>query len=270
MKKRWAILLIGGLFSALASGTALATPSTQIWIPSTDIQPYGTFHLDLDTYVRTRKTGGSYAPIMYDMGVLAGVLPFKKVQAEVGVDYMRVGPQADGHGGTSEAIDDAPVYFNAKIAAPEDAFFKYQPAVAVGIYNAGVRGGDVFHNTETDISYALVARTFPYVGRLSAGWYVGNGGNIFMKDDNIQANGIGRTQNNGVLASWDRTISEISDKLWAGVDYQGGNNAFGALSFGASWNFSKNVALLVGYDIFNKKATGGQPAFTTQLDINLP
>ncbi len=30
-------------------GTALATPSTQIWIPSTDIQPFKTIHLNFDS-----------------------------------------------------------------------------------------------------------------------------------------------------------------------------------------------------------------------------
>ncbi|MGA2192852.1 MAG: hypothetical protein ABSG42_05675 [Nitrospirota bacterium] len=255
---------------SLASGAALATPSTQIWIPSTDIQPYGTFHLDIDDYIRVKKTMGSYSPIIYDAGVTAGVLPFQKIQAEVGFDYIRYGAQANGTGGTSSAIDDSPIYFNAKIATPEDAFFKWQPAIAFGCYNAGLRGGDVFHNTEQDITYALVARTLPVVGRLSGGYYFANGGNLFFKDNNIQSNGIGRTQNNGVLASWDRTITEISDKLWFGVDYQGGNNAFGALSFGGSWNFSKNVSVLVGYDVYNRKATGGQPTFTTQLDINYP
>ena len=42
MRKRAGILLMSGLFIALVSGTALATPSTQIWIPSTDIQAYNT------------------------------------------------------------------------------------------------------------------------------------------------------------------------------------------------------------------------------------
>ena len=28
--------------------------------------------------------------------------------------------------------------------------------------------------------------------------------------------------------------------------------------------------LLVGYDVYARKATGGQPTFTTQLDINIP
>jgi hypothetical protein len=258
MKKRVGILLMSGLFLALISGTALATPSTQIWIPSTDIQPYGTVHLGIDDYIRVAKGGsapaGQYAPIVYDIGPEVGVLPFQKVQMEIGVDYIRYGT----------SYDDNPVYFNAKVGIPEDAFFKWQPAVAVGIYNVGTRGGSIIHNTQQDISYGLIAKTLPIIGRLSVGGYVGNGGNVNFKDQ------YGNTDNSGVLASWDRTMTEISDKLWLAVDYQGGNNAYGATSFGGSWAFSKNVSLLVGYDIYTRKATGGQPTFTTQLDINIP
>ena len=241
---------------ALSAGSAMATPSTQIWIASTDIQPYKTLHLGIDDYIRVRQNpGGGYSPIVYDAGITAGVLPFQKVQMEVGIDYIRYGVTAE---------DSAPVYFNTKIGTPEDSMFKWSPALAAGMYNVGVRGGDVAHNTAQDIGYVLAARTLPVVGRLSAGWYWGNGGNANFKDQ------YGDTQNDGVLLSWDRTMSEIDDRLWLGVDYQGGDNAYGAVNFGLSWAFSKNVSVLVGYDVYRRKATGGQPTFTTQLDINFP
>ena len=69
-------------------------------------------------------------------------------------------------------------------------------------------------------------------------------------------------------------MTEISDKLWLAVDYQGGKNYLGVLSFGASWAFSKNVSVIFGYDIYNNKNayynTNNQNAntFTTQVDIN--
>jgi hypothetical protein len=238
------------------AGTAMATPSTQIWIPSTDVQAFKTVHLGFDTYIRTQKNpDGTYAPAIWDGGVTVGVLPFEKLQMEVGIDYIRYG---------ATAYDDNPVYFNAKLGTPEASLFKYSPAIAVGIYNVGTRGGDIAHNTQQDIVYGLVAKTFPYVGRISAGGYVGNGGNINFKDHH------GDTDNSGVLLSWDRVMTEISDKLWLAVDYQGGNNAYGALNFGASWAFSKNVSVIGGYDIYTRKATGGQPTFTVQVDINFP
>jgi hypothetical protein len=65
-------------------------------------------------------------------------------------------------------------------------------------------------------------------------------------------------------------MSEISDKLWAAVDYQGGKNAFGATSVGVSWAFAKNVSVIFGYDFYNNKARAGQNTATIQLDINFP
>jgi hypothetical protein len=255
MRKKSGIFIMAVIFSALIAGTASATPSTQIWIPSTDIQAFKTIHIGFDDYIRTQKNpDGTYAPIVFDTGITAGVLPFEKVQAEIGIDYIRYGT----------TYDDNPIYFNAKVGVPEDAFFKYQPAVAVGIYNVGTRGGNIIHNTQQDIGYGLVAKTIPVIGRLSVGGYWANANNVNFKDHH------GNTDNAGVLASWDRTLTEISDKLWAAVDYQSGNNAYGALNFGVSYAFSKNVSVIVGYDIYARKATGGQPTFTTQVDINFP
>ena len=71
----------------------------------------------------------------------------------------------------------------------------------------------------------------------------------------------------GVLASWDRVIKEISDKLWLAIDFQSGNNGYGAFSFGAQWNWSANVSTILGYDIYNDKNLA-KPTVTFQLDIN--
>ncbi len=249
-------LFYASLITLFMSGVASATPSTQIWIPSTDIQAFKTLHFGFDDYIRVQKNpDGTYAPIIYDAGITAGVLPFEKIQMEVGIDYIHYGVTA---------YDDSPIYFNFKLGTPEGSMFKGSPALAAGMYNIGLRGGDLAHNTQQDIGYVLTAKTLPIRGRLSAGWYWGNGGNINFKDQH------GNTDNNGVLASWDRTMSEIDDRLWLAVDYQGADNAYGAVNFGASWAFSKNVSLLVGYDLYTRKATGGQPTFTTQVDINFP
>lgn len=231
-------------------GAALATPSTQIWIPSTDVQAFGTVHLGIDNYIRVADNAdGEKAPNTYDAGITVGVLPFEKLQLEVGADYMVTG---------TEPGDSYPVFFNAKLGTPEGSLFGGSPAMAVGIYNAGTKT-DV---SDQNITYALLAKTFPVVGRLSAGYFVGN--SAVMNDSD------GDNANDGVLLSWDRPLTEISDKLWAAVDYQGGNSSMGALSFGVSWAFSKNVSLIVGYDIYNESATGGKNTITTQLDINLP
>jgi hypothetical protein len=158
--------------------------------------------------------------------------------------------------------DDHPIYFNAKIGLPEDAFFKGFPAVALGDYNFGLKT----NLTNYNIIYGEIAKTIPMLGRLSVGYYTGN--DKVLVDENL------KKANKGVLLSWDRTMTEISDKLWLAVDSQGGKNYLGALSFGASWAFSKNVSVIFGYDIYNNKKayynTNNQNAntFTAQVDIN--
>lgn len=262
------------LSAAVSAGSAHATPSTQIWIPSTDIQPYKTFHLNLDAYVRTKKespanlTGasdGASLPPMCVIGPTAGILPFEKVQAEVGVDLMY------GGANTGFGLDKYPLYFHSKVGSPENAWFKGSPAVAVGGYNFGTRSGDARNGelaTNQNIVYGLVARTVPVLGRLSAGYYVGN--RKVLVTEETDAAGRLKSDEKGLLLSWDRTMSEISDRLWVGVDYQGGDSALGALNFGASWAFAKNASVILGYDVYNNRKIAGENTVTLQVDINFP
>jgi len=252
MKKTITTIAMATTLTLTVAGAALATPSTQIWIPSTDIQAYKTLHLGIDSYIRSSKNG-PVANNVYDIGLTAGVLPFEKIQAEIGIDYM--------DGGTNAGVDAHPLYFNGKVGTPEDSLFKFSPAIAVGIYNVGTQtSGPAM--TKQNMVYGLLARTLPLVGRISAGGF--HGSSTVLLDE------YGKSANDGLLLSWDRTISEISDKLWLGVDYQSGKSALGALSFGASWAFAKNVSVIFGYDIYNNVKTGGKNTFTTQLDINFP
>ena len=254
MKKMAKIAVMVSVCMTLVAGTALATPSTQIWIPSTDIQKFGTFHLGIDNYIRSQENDNGARPHVFDIGLTAGVLPFEKVQMEAGFDLITYG---------DSSLDDHPLYFNAKLGTPEGALASWSPALAVGGFafgtNTDSKNPEDFR-TDANIVYGLVAKTFPVVGRLSAGYYVGN--------DEVLVDADGDEDNDGVLLSWDRTMSEISDKLWAAVDYQGGDNSFGALSFGVSYAFAPNVSVIFGYDIYNENATGGEDTYTTQLDIN--
>lgn len=245
---------------AILAGTAtvgLATPSTQVWIPSTDIQAFNTWHLGLDNYVRAsgdgRFTPGERDPNIYDAGITVGVLPFETVKAEIGADYLVNGT----------AYDDDPFYLNAKVGIPEDALAAHSPALAVGGFNFGANSKeDSPTRTDQNIIYGLVSRTLPVLGRISVGYYTGN--------EDILLDKNGEECAGGILLSWDRTMSEISDKLWLAVDYQGGDNALGALSFGMAWAFSKNVSVIFGYDVWNEPSLAGSNTFTTQVDINFP
>ena len=252
--KKVIIGMVAGVLCVGSANRALATPSTQIWIPSTDIQAFGVGHLGLDNYFRSsKKSDGTRDPNVYDAGLTVGVLPFTNVQAEVGADYLVNGT----------AYDDDPFYFNAKLATPENALFNYSPALAIGGYNFGTNSKkSSATRTDQNIVYGLAARTLPVLGRFSAGYYFGN--------DKVLLDTDGKGAADGILLSWDRTMSEISDKLWAAVDYQGGGNALSALSFGLAWSFSKNVSVIFGYDIYEETSLAGKDTFTTQLDINFP
>jgi hypothetical protein len=142
------------------------------------------------------------------------------------------------------------------------------------MYNVGATnyetGRAIGITSGQNIAYGLVAKTLPAIGpvpslgRFSAGYYHGSARAL------ADANNLTKGANDGVLLSWDRTMSEISDKLWFAVDYMGGNNVDGAVSVGASWKFAKNVSVIFGYDVWKEKSLAGNNTFTTQLDIDFP
>ncbi|HEY8993727.1 MAG TPA: hypothetical protein VIM71_03500 [Lacunisphaera sp.] len=237
-----------GLIVALAPVTR-ATPSTQIWSPSTDIQPYKVWHLTLDSYIRTSKKSGAVTNNVFDTGLTVGVLPGEKLQLETGFDYIDTG--------TNSVADKNPFYLNAKLGTPEGAFGEGTPALAIGGYNFGTKSGVTTQN----IAYALVAKTTS-VGRFSVGYY--RGSRHVLVDEN------GSPANDGLILTWDRTMKEISDKLWLAVDYASGQSGNGALNVGFAWSFAKNTSVIFGYDIYNNQKTGGKDTVTIQLDINFP
>jgi hypothetical protein len=246
--KRVVCTLLAAALTLSMSSAALATYSGQIWIPSTDAKGFGEVNISIDNYLRFSSADNAGATT-YDAGLTVGVLPFEKLRLEVGVDYL-----TDGLQGQDSTMSDHPAYFNVKAAVPEDTAFKGMPALAVGMF--GMNTADTA--LSANILYGLVAKTLPVVGRISAGGYHG-------AEQSLGSN------NNGLLLSWDRSIPEISDKLWVAVDYMSGNNAFGALSAGAAWAFTPNVSLLVGVNVYNPfqdEKPGGKPTVTTQLDIN--
>jgi len=272
MIKRGATFISGLLVAGsivCVSNPAAAGPTAQINIPSTDAKALKEVALSITNYTRfsPKADAGSN---LYAIGVVTGLLPYEAVKLEVGADYSTSGSQSDNQ------ADNHPFCFNAKLATAEDALVKGMPAFAVGIYNMGTYDKPEIPNgisTRQNIAYGLVAKTVPVIGRLSLGGYYGS-------ERALSTSGNPRRNNSGLLASWDRTITEVSDKLWLGLDYMGGNNANGQISFGAAWCFSKQISLLAGVVVYNPfyklsaadggAIPGGKPALTTQLTINLP
>src|ERR1039457_4109396 len=94
--------------TGLLAGMAQATPSTTYWTPdTTDIQGYNVLHLGIDNYFTVlRKQSNGAGAFPTDLQAEYGILPFDKLQAEVGIDYLEP--------------SDYPFMFNAKIGTPED------------------------------------------------------------------------------------------------------------------------------------------------------
>ena len=242
------------VFSALvlAADAAHATSSSTVWTPiSPDIQPFGVCHLGVDNYftVFTDAADGA-GDFPTDAGLTVGVLPFEKFQMEVGVDLL-------------EPSDD-PVFFNAKMGAPEGALFAGAPALQVGIANAGTEE-DV---TDYNIVYLVIGKTIPGLGRLSGGPYTGNSKLLVDAD--------GAEENEGFMVAFDRGFLPVQDaagefnRLVLAADYASGDNALGGAGLGLYYYFHRNVSLLTGPVWFNEEAINGEWKWTIQLDINLP
>jgi len=238
--------------AAMGTGWVWATPSSTYWTPMTlDVQSYGVPHLGVDNYFtvfQDAKDGGGQFPT--DLGLTIGVLPFKAVVAEVGVDLL-------------ESSDD-PLFFNAKIGMPEDALFAGAPTLQAGIFNAGTRK-DV---TDQNIVYAVIGKTIPGFGRLSAGPYIGNRKVLVNKDGNEANTGVMVAYDRGFLPVKDSKGNEYNQWVFA-ADYASGKNALGGGGFGIYHFFTKDISLLTGPVWFNEDAINGQWKWTVQLDINL-
>lgn len=248
--KTFRFMSVAAIAVMALAGPAFATPSTHIWIPSTDIQPYKKVHFGFDQYQKVEKNDdGTWEADIVNNGITVGVLPYDKFQMEVGVDYRHIG---------STEYNDDPWYFNAKLGTPEGALFKGSPAIAVGGYDFGTEGDGAFR-TDNNILYGMIAKTLGKLGRVSVGYFQGN--------DKVLLDANGEADEKGVLLAWDRTMSEISDKLWVAVDYQGTDSAYGALNFGIAWKFAPNVGVIAAYDIYNNNDY--EPTVTFQVDIDL-
>ena len=220
---------LGLIFLVALSSAALATPTTQIWNPSTDIQANGVWHFGIDNYfTAVGAAEGGYA-FPTDLGLTYGLLP----GLEIGADLFE--PQS------------SPLTFNLKYGINEQ---EKLPALAVGGFGFGTQN----NVTDQNVLYAVAAKTFP-LGRLSAGYFIGN--------ERILADLSGVKDNSGIILTWDK---QFTDKLWVCVDYAGSRSVLGATFYGFAWAFAANTSVLFGYGTYNN---GAKPTLTTQLDINL-
>ncbi len=242
------------LYSVLTAVNSAATPSTTCWTPNVmDIQSFGVLHVGVDNYFSVLKDGKDpVKSFPTDSGLAIGILPFDKIQMEVGVDAFY--PQD---------ANNAPIYFNGKIGSPEDGLFKNAPGIGAGIFNAGTKKDKTNYN----IGYGYIGKSIPYIGRVTAGYYYGN--------DRLLVDTEGQKDNKGYMVSFDRGFFKVKDasgeydKILFGADYAAGKNAFGGGGGSILYYFTKDVGLLIGAVRFNNKDINGKWKVTLQLDANI-
>jgi hypothetical protein len=256
MKKLVRILAAGAL--ALSAQTAWATPSTLFWTPATTyIQPFLLPHLGMDVYFNDKAV----YPI--DLGFTIGVLPFEKIQAEVGFDFFFPywGPQNAVFLSPAGALQ-----LNAKVGTPEGSFAEWSPGISGGIYGVGLNQA-----TQFSILHAEIGKTF-FFGNLTAGGYYGAGGTNALWSD---ASGVVLTRG-GFIGSYvsPDVVLDLKGlyKINFFADIQTGNNAFSAAAGGIGVYFTPAIDILTGPVFFlNKYTQPGQSTmmWTVQLDVDI-
>ena len=224
-------------------GVAGATPSKIMRIPSTDIQPYATFHLGIEnntTMFRQKDDGGHADPTIF--GLTAGFLDAGTFRIEGGIDVREP--------------NDFPMSFNAKVATTEEAFGKWGPILAVGAFDVGT---EKFQN-DYNMVYGEASKTISFIGRFSVGYFSGNADMI----KNVR----GVTDNHGLMLGFDRRMPEVNEKLWFGIDYMGTRSIYGAVTFGFGWSFSEKATLVVGYVRYNDSAIAKASVMTWQAQFD--
>lgn len=223
--------VIAAAMLALAATTASATPSTTFWTPATTyVQPYLVPHVTYDSYVAEK------AGFQNDYGLEIGILPFEKVQAEIGVDSFMPGLAQNNF------------YLNAKVGIPEGAFTSWQPGVSAGIFGVGFKK-DV---SDFDILHLDVSKTLPVIGTVVVGGYYG-------LNSTLMVSSAGKKQQGGIMAAWTSPDVVLNlpglNKINFIADVQSGKNAFGAWGVGVGLYFTPAIDILTGPVFFLDKDT---------------
>ena len=278
-----AIALLACVFMG-TEGEVFATPSTTYWTPATsDVQPFNVWHIGVDNYFRLSRTqeelaNGQFDSFPTDVGLTVGVLPFEKLQMEVGIDGLfpgtRIHPAMRSIGNS--------LLFNSKIGTPEGAFFgSWFPAINIGIFNVGTKA----QVTDMNIVDFLIGKTLGPFGRIHGGGYYGNPNSALMHQGGCKPGNTGivacipgasgELDNAGGMVGYDYGFWKVKDKegneynKWVfAADYASGKNLIGGGGFGMYHYFTKDISLLTGPVWFNDHVINGQWKWTVQLDIN--
>ncbi|HJX54240.1 MAG TPA: hypothetical protein VJ801_15850 [Polyangia bacterium] len=250
----------------VSAGAARATPSTTYWAPSTTyVQPYLVPHITYDTYFWKGPNAGAAASPLYpiDTGITIGVLPFEKLQLELGYDLLLP---------TENSLL---FLLNAKLGTPEGTFFTGSPSLAAGIFGVGIKGkSDSSLGTSYDVLYGQIQKNLPWGGYVSVGGYYGAGTKELWLD---KSDGTGKEHRAGFIgavASPDIPVDLPGlKKLLVVADAQTGNNIYGAVGGGLYLYFTDTIDILTGPVYFfdaDMQPGGKHWMWTVQLDVDIP
>jgi hypothetical protein len=241
--------------AVLVPSLAYATPSTTFWAPSTaSCQARGVPHVTYDTYFWKGPAVGAQGAPGYpiDTGLTAGLLQFKKLQAEAGFDLLLPSPE--------------PWFLNGKLCTPESSLFTGSPGISFGFYNVGFKK-DV---TNYNVLHLMFQKALPTGGYVAAGVYRGFNRTLLTNSD-------GKVVQTGAMIGAGSPDIQIGlkglKKLNVVGDVQTGKNVLGAWGFGTTLYFADNVSLLVGPVFFfdkNLQPGASKYMWTAQLDIDIP
>jgi hypothetical protein len=186
------------------------------------------------------------------MGILSG----ETLQSEVGFDLLY--PTISGDDGLN-----VPIVLNGKVGAPEDAYFKGQPAWSAGVFGVGFEE----NVNDANVLYFVLGKTFASIGMPTIGVYYGTNEDLFRSS-------TGEDERFGVLAGWTSPAWDVSliDMLVFCADVQTGNNALGGASVGVSAYFTPSIALLTGPVFFLEEELQPNQSswmWSVQLDVDL-
>lgn len=245
--------LVGAAILAAAQD-ASATPSTTFWTPETTyVQPYAIPHITYDTYVAEKGI------LANTYGLTIGVLPFDKLQGEVGFDLFYP---------TLTYFTQDVAQVNAKLVVPENAFGEWQPGVSVGVCNVGFKS-DV---SNYDMLHLSIGKTLPAIGSVAIGGYYGAGSKLLWTGSD------GNVNRAGFMASWTSPDIKIGrpglDKIIFLADVATGKNWMGAVGGGIGLNFTPTIDILTGPVYFLDKGlytalAGTNLLWTVQLDVDV-
>jgi hypothetical protein len=237
---------------------AWGTPSTTYWAPSTTyVQPFLVPHITYDNYF-WKGPGAAYPN---DTGITIGVLPWDKLQLEIGYDLFL--PTQN------------PLLFllNAKLGTPENTFFNGSPSLAAGIFGMGIKGKSSSDlGTSYDILYGQIQKNLPFGGYVSAGGYYGAGTKELWQVSATDT-AVHRAGFMGAVSSPDINVNLPGlKKLIVVADVQSGKNVYGAAGGGVYFYFNDLIDILTGPVYFFDSALqpGGKNwMWTVQLDVDI-